>query len=291
MSKKIKIIIIPIIGFIIIATFGILSIPSVSKDKEVDKEYSKELLKINVLDVSQADSIFIELPNKETMLIDAGERSSKDTIEAYINNLGYSRIDYLIGTHPHADHIGSMASIINDYEIGNIYMPKALSTSKIYEELLTTINNKNMKVKNTKAGLMIVDEDNLKIKVIAPNSDSYKTLNNYSIVIKITYYDNEFLFMGDAEVLSEKEITDDVSADVIKVGHHGSITSSSTDFLNRVQPKYAIISVGENNKYKHPSEDVISRYQDIGATIYRTDLNGNIVITSNGQTIDIKTDK
>ena len=170
-------------------------------------------------------------------------------------------------------------------------MPKAVSTSKTYESLLNTISNKNLKVKVAKANVSIISSNNLSVNIIAPNSESYSNLNNYSAVIKIDYYNNSFLFMGDAEVLSEEEITNDVQADVIKVGHHGSDSSSSLDFLNKVKPKYAIISVGANNQYDHPYDSILSRYESIGAQVYRTDLNGTIVATSDGTNINITKEK
>ena len=248
-------------------------------------------MKIHFIDVGQGDSIFIELPNNTTMLIDAGEASKGKTVANYIKVLGYSKINYLIGTHPHTDHIGGLAYIINNFDIESIYMPKAISTSKTYENLLNTISEKKLKIKNAKAGVNIFNNNNLKIDIIAPNKDSYSDLNNFSAVIKLTYGNNKFLFMGDAETKSESEIVANVTADVIKIGHHGSDTSSSKDFVNRVNPKYVIVMVGAGNKYDHPYINILDRWTDKGATIYRTDLNGNIVVTSDGNSIDISSSK
>ena len=268
------------------------------KNENVDKEESTQTvnnsednLKVHFIDVGQGDSIFIELPNDEVMLIDAGESSEEEKVYNYITDLGYNNIDYVVGTHPHTDHIGGLEYIINNISVENIYMPKAVSTSKTYESLLNTISNKNLKVKVAKANVSIISSDNLSVNIIAPNSESYSNLNNYSAVIKIDYYNNSFLFMGDAEVLSEEEITNDVQADVIKVGHHGSDSSSSLEFLNKVKPKYAIISVGANNQYDHPYDSILSRYESIGAQVYRTDLDGTIVATSDGTNINITKEK
>ena len=252
---------------------------------------SEDNLKVHFIDVGQGDSIFIELPNDEVMLIDAGESSEEEKVYNYITNLGYNNIDYVVGTHPHTDHIGGLEYIINNISVENIYMPKAVSTSKTYESLLNTISNKNLKVKVAKANVNIISSDNLNVFIIAPNSESYSNLNNYSAVIKIDYYNNSFLFMGDAEVLSEEEITSDVGADVIKVGHHGSDSSSSLEFLNKVKPKYAVISVGTNNQYNHPYDSILSRYESIGSQVYRTDLDGTIVATSDGTNINITKEK
>jgi len=251
----------------------------------------KEYIKIHFIDVGQGDSTFIELPNKETMLIDAGESYKEEIVSSYIKKLGYNKINYLVGTHPHSDHIGGLAHIINTFEINKIYMPKAISTSKTYENLLLTIADKNLKVTTAKAGVNILNNDNLNIEIISPVNEKYSDLNHYSAVIKITYENNKFLFMGDSEVINENEITVDVKSDVIKVGHHGSDTSSGYGFVYKVKPKYAIISVGENNKYDHPYKIVLDRWNKVGATIYRTDLNGNIIVTSDGNNIEIVKDK
>ena len=245
-------------------------------------------MKVHYIDVGQGDSTFIELPNNKTMLIDAGESSKGQVVANYIKSLGYSKIDYLVGTHPHTDHIGGLAYIINNFTIGNIYIPKAVSTSKTYENLLNTISQKGLKVITAKAGVNILNDSSLKIDIIAPNSDYYSDLNNYSAVIKLTYGNRKFLFMGDAEIKSENEIMTDVSADVIKIGHHGSDTSSGQSFVNKVKAKYVVIMVGNNNQYSHPYQTTIDRWKNIGATIYRTDLNGTIVITTDGTNIEIK---
>ena len=297
------------IGVFVIVLICILGIfPLSSNEKEVSNDggledtvkiedsYSSYIIegakiKVHYIDVGEGDSIFIELPNDMTMLIDAGESNVSSYIAEYIRDLGYLKIDYLIGTHPHADHIGGMSYIINNFVIGKIYMPKAISTSKTYENLLNTIVDNNLKVTTAKVGVSILNIDNLRVDIIAPNSDNYSDLNNYSAVIKIVYKNKSFLFMGDAERVSEDEIKTDVSVDVIKVGHHGSDTSSSASFVKKVNAKYAIISVGADNEYNHPSEDVVSRFQSSGAKVYRTDLNGNIIVTSDGDTLEVTTSK
>lgn len=255
------------------------------------EEIKTQLIKIHYIDVGQGDSIFIELPNNQTMLIDAGEYNKGSVVANYISNLGYFKIDYLIGTHPHTDHIGGLAYIINNFNIGSIYMPKAISTSKTYENLLNTILQKGLKVKTAKSGVNILNNNDLKIDIIAPNSDSYSELNNYSTVVKIIYENRKFLFMGDAETKSENEIMTDVSSDVVKIGHHGSDTSSGSSFVNKTKAKYAIIMVGNNNKYNHPYQAIIDRWINIGAKIYRTDLNGNIVVTSDGDSLNVNSSK
>ena len=262
-----------------------------SDDKTSISTFSGDTLRVNYIDVGQGDSIFIQLPNKETMLIDAGEAYEVDNVINYLNNLGIKKIDYVVGTHPHTDHIGGLEEVINTFDVGSIYMPKVSSNSKTFEDLLTTISNKGLKVKTAKSGVVVLSEDNLKLEFIAPNSDNYSNLNNYSAVLKLTYLDNTFLFMGDAETLSEDEITSEIKANVIKVGHHGSDSSSSVEFVKKVNPEYAIIMVGEGNSYNHPYQSIIDRYESVGAKVLRTDLDGNIVCDSDGVDVTCKGDK
>lgn len=262
-----------------------------SNDMTSVSTFSGDTLRVNYIDVGQGDSIFIQLPNNQTMLIDAGEAYKSDNVINYLNNLGITKINYVIGTHPHTDHIGGLEKVINTFDIGSIYMPRASSTTKTYEDLLTTISSKGLKVKTAKSGMVVLDDNNLKLEFIAPNSDSYSELNNYSAVLKLTYLDNTFLFMGDAETLSEEEITSEIKADVIKVGHHGSDSSSSLEFVKKVSPEYAIIMVGEGNSYNHPYQSIIDRYENVGAKVLRTDLDGNIVCDSDGKEVSCSGDK
>ncbi len=262
-----------------------------SQSNTVNSVNSNASFVSHYIDVGQGDSEFLELPNGQTMLIDASTKNQSDTIIEYIESKGYSSIDYVVATHPHADHIGGMAAVIEHFDIGMVYMPNAETSTKTFENLLETIQDKGLKIKTAKAGVSILDTENLDIEMLAPVEDSYDNLNNYSAVIKVTYKDTSFLYMGDAETDVEDEITADVSADVIKVGHHGSDTSSSQGFVERVSPKYAIMEVGEDNSYGHPKVEIIERWEDIGAAVYRTDLNGNIVVISDGKNITVNTEK
>ena len=286
--KKIRIIFLTCLCLLVVGC----SSPFVENNDETSiSTFSSGSLRVNYIDVGQGDSIFIQLPNNQTMLIDAGEAYKSDNVINYLNNLGITKIDYVIGTHPHTDHIGGLEEVINTFDIGSIYMPRASSTSKTYEDLLTTISSKGLKVKTAKSGVVVLDDNNLKLEFIAPNSDSYSELNNYSAVLKLTYLDNTFLFMGDAETLSEEEITSEIKADVIKVGHHGSDSSSSLEFVKKVSPEYAIIMVGEGNSYNHPYQSIIDRYENVGAKVLRTDLDGNIVCDSDGKEVSCSGDK
>lgn len=251
---------------------------------------SGEQLKIHYIDVGQADCILLQQGN-ENMLIDAGNNDDEKTIKNYLQSIGVNEFKYVIGTHPHEDHIGSMDYIMNSFKVGKIYFPKASSTSKTFENFVNAVKNKNMQFTEPKVG----DTFNLgqaKCTILAPNSSQYDELNNYSIVLKVEFGNNSFLFTGDAEDVSEKEMLSkgfDLKADVLKVGHHGSSSSTTREFLNAVNPKYAVISVGKGNKYGHPNDETIQKLHAKGIEIYRTDESGTIVATSDGNNISFST--
>ena len=255
-----------------------------------------DILAVNFLDVGQGDCEFIQLPDGKCMLIDAGVSDSAGKIASKISELGYEKIDYLVATHPHADHIGGMKRIVENFDIGEIHMPKASTNTKTFENLLQAISDKGLSINTAKAGKVIYESDDLKIEILAPISDTYKDLNNYSAVIRLQYGNNVFLFTGDAEELAEGEMLNAYSksalkADVLKVGHHGSNTASSADFISAVLPKYAVIEVGEDNSYNHPHAEAVDTLNAVGAEILRTDLNGNITIISDKVNITVQCEK
>lgn len=248
-------------------------------------------LKVHFIDVGQADSIFIELPTSQTMLIDAGNNDDGQLVCNYIKNAGYTKIDYIIGTHPHEDHIGGLDDVIRTYDIGSIYMPKKEHTTKTFEDVLLAIKEKGLKVNTAKAGVVLFDANNLYAEIVAPVRTDYEDLNNHSAVLYLKYGDNSFLFMGDAAKESEADIAADVKADVLKVGHHGSSTSTTPVFAKKVSPDYAVISVGKDNSYGHPDSTVLNRLKTYDALIFRTDENGTIKFTSDGQKISYDFEK
>ena len=248
-------------------------------------------LSVHYLDVGQGDSIFIELPNKKCMLIDAGENMYGKSITEYINNLGYTNIDYLVATHPHADHIGSMAYVVKHNDIGEIYMPKVTTTTKTYENLLTAIADKGLKVKSAKAGMNIIDDNDFSINILAPVKIDEDNLNNCSVILKITYKNDSFLFLGDAEKKELETVTADMSAEVLKVGHHGSRTSTTKALLEKVNPRYAVISLGKDNSYGHPHKSTLKLLDEFNVETYRTDENGTIVVSTEGSGVTVKRDE
>lgn len=249
---------------------------------------AQEDLLIDYIDVGQADSILIRNQDK-VMLIDAGTNEAGETVVNYLENLGITKIDYLIGTHPHEDHIGGLDDVINKFDIGQIYMPKIETTTKTFEDVLEAIENKNLTVTAPNKGDEIVLGQATGEFMTEPILDK-DNLNVSSLVFRLEFGNNSFLFMGDAEEENEKTISWP-KTDVLKVGHHGSSTSSSEEFLKQVQPQYAIIMVGEDNSYGLPTQETIDKLNTIGSTIYRTDENGTIQLTSDGNTIKVKTSK
>ncbi len=246
-----------------------------------------EELQVYYLNVGQADSIFIKDQNK-SMLIDAGNNEDGQNIVDYLKELGISKIDYVIGTHAHEDHIGGMDDIIRNFEIERFYMPDAVTTTKTFEEVLDSLEEKSIEISIPKE-----DEEltltNAKIKFLYSGTNT-SDLNNTSIVLKLTYGNNKFLFMGDATDSTEKKILNkDLKSDVLKVGHHGSQYSSTEEFLDKVNPTYAIISVGTPNSYDHPKEITLTKLKERNIKLYRTDQDGTIIATSDGNNIKFTT--
>jgi competence protein ComEC len=241
-------------------------------------------LKIHYIDVGQGDSELIQVEGKN-ILIDAGT-SDKKALN-YLKSIGITTIDYAIATHPHEDHIGSMDDVISNIKVINFYAPKATTTTKTFENMINALKSKNLQITVPKVGDTLTI-GNATFTFLAPNSAKYEDLNNYSIVCKLKYGNNSFLFDGDAEALSENEILAkqlDIKADVLKLGHHGSNSSTSQEFLNKVNPKYAIISCGKDNDYGHPHKETLDKLNAKNISVFRTDLEGTIIATSNGTDI------
>ncbi len=253
-------------------------------------------IEVHFLDVGQADSTFILLPNQKTMLIDGGNNNDGSFLVDYIKEIRepeINKIDYLVGTHPHADHIGGLDTVINEFEIGKIYLPRVNHNTKTYEDLLIAIDKKGMKIATARAGTVIFSNNSINLEgtILSPKLNYYDELNNNSVVLRLVYGDRAFLFAGDAEAEVEAELVNsglNLQADILKVGHHGSRTSTTVPFLEAVSPQSAFISVGDNN-YGHPAAEVINRLKNRNVKIYRADQQGTVILTSDGN--EIKYDK
>ncbi|MCD8238692.1 MAG: MBL fold metallo-hydrolase [Clostridiales bacterium] len=239
-------------------------------------------LKVHFIDVGQGDAIFIELPNNETMLIDAGPKTG--IVPGYIKSCGYSSINYVVATHPDADHITGMAEVLNTFSVGTFYMPEKEHTTQTFENMIDAVSNNGCEAVYALAGKTIVDTEGLKVYFAGPVK-IYDDNNACSAVVKLEYNQNSFLFTGDAEETSENDMIAagyDLKADILKVGHHGSSSSTSAAFVKAVSPKEAIISVGADNSYGHPTAETLAVLNSAGVNIYRTDEVGTIVVTSDG---------
>jgi beta-lactamase superfamily II metal-dependent hydrolase len=287
-----------ILLLIILLSFGLAGCGSTDQLKQSNPVAGPEVdsgaLRVHFLDVGQGDCILVQLPNGRNMLVDAGKNDSADTILKYLKTQKVARLDYLIGTHPHEDHIGALDTVIQSLPVGEILLPKATTNTRTYQNLLEAIAGKGLQVTTAKAGVTLLEEEGLSVKLLAPVGSSYEELNNYSAVVKITYREISFLLAGDAQAESEEEMLKrgvDVRADVLKVGHHGSNTSTSSAFLGAVKPKYAVISLGAGNEYHHPHPTTLSKLKKAGVEVLRTDEKGTIVFTSDGKGFKVETVK
>ena len=267
--------------------------PKKESVKEEDREdESVGSLTIQYIDVGQADAALVEC-NGEYLLIDGGNRGDSDVLYAILKRKGITHLNYVVGTHGHEDHIGGIAGALEACSsVGVVYSPVTEFDSKTFENFKKAAEEKAGKLTVPNAGdeFMI---GNAKVKILGPVTE-YEDPNNTSIVLKITFGKTSFLFTGDMEYDAEIDLIEsgaDVSADVLKVGHHGGSTSSCYRFLRAVAPKYGVISVGEGNSYGHPHDEPLSRLYDADVEVFRTDEVGDVICTSDGKNITFETKK
>ncbi len=246
-------------------------------------------LKIYFFDVGQGDSALFISPDNNTMLIDAGDIETQYLLLEKLENLGIKQIDVLIATHPHSDHIGGMQTIIENFKVNTIYMPDIVHTSKIYLDLLDSISNKNIPVYEAKNNTRFQLGQIVECEFLAPCA-TYEDLNNSSVVTRIIYGDTSFLMTGDAEAACEADIlanhnSPSLKSTLLKIGHHGSDSSTSEAFLDVVSPEYAVISCGIDNSYGHPHTEVLERLAARNILTFRTDKLGDIYLFSDGQNL------
>ena len=252
-------------------------------------------LNVHFLNVGKADCIYVKFKD-HNILIDAADTEPSPNVVEYLKRQGVSILDLVVVSHPHRDHIGQMSEVIKEFKINKFIEPdvpeECIPVGVTYQRMLKALKAKNIDAELIR-GRKNLKLDNLNIDIFGPISLDKKNVNNNSIVLKLTYLNVSFLFTGDAEKQEEAEIIDagcNLKSDVIKIGHHGSRTSTSQNFLDCVRPTYAVISVGPDRS-NLPKEEVLKRIKDMGADIYRTDLNGNIIFSSNGKEIKISTEK
>jgi len=273
--------------FVLFLFFLFLPINTISFAEELPKE-----MKVHFIDVGQGDSIYIQTPNDKHILIDGGRPEYGKKVVSYLEKQNVDKLDVMIATHPDYDHIGGLIEVMKQFEVEHIIDSGKMHNTKTYGRYLNEIRKQdslfNLAIENESID---IDYD-LKIKILNTH-DKGKNNNQASIVLKITYQDISFLLMGDIERKQEKHLIKkfDVKADIIKVAHHGSKTSSSMEFLKEVDPKVALLTYKKRNRFGHPVDRVITNLNKLDTHIYSTAVFGNIVIHTNGEDYYIHTEK
>ena len=253
------------------------------------------VLKVHVMDVGQGDAVLIEAPGDKRVLIDAGTAGSK--VADKLLARGIKSLNLAVSTHPHADHIGGMSDVLKKLEVGR-YMDNGMShTTLTYARTMGVVERKGIGYVNAVAGRTLQLGDEVKLTIIYPRANPIRgtrsDLNSNSVVIRMDHKDNCFLFTGDAEEPTERDLLNRgvEPCEVLKVAHHGSGHSSKSAFLRAVKPKYAAISAGKDNRYGHPDEEALARLKSAEVEVYRTDLSGTITFTSDGTTLKVTTQR
>ncbi len=256
--------------------------------------------KIWYLDVGQADSMLLQLPNGDEwdyVLIDAGTGQTEEALVSWLQEQGVTDIAAVIATHPHEDHIGGMDAVLEAIDVESLYMPEVKEsltpTTRCYEQMLDAAEAQQVQAVKGQSGVTVYEEDGVKLELVGPEPQKeYDDLNEYSLVAKLTVGEKSFLFTGDSSEQAEADMIEageDLKADVLKIGHHGSSTATTEAFLQAVNPQVAVISCGKDNSYGHPHEETMQRLQEKAMTIYRTDEDGTILATCDGISIEWQT--
>lgn len=265
--------------------------PEIEYRQEETVKIDPNNLIIHFVDVGQGDCILIS-KNNEHVLIDAGNNEDGPLLVEYFKELGIKKFKYVIGTHAHEDHIGGIDNVINNFELGHYYMPDVITTTKTFEDVLDALLAKKKAFETPNIGDKFKLSDT-EFEVLYLGNDK-SDLNNTSIVLKLTYKNTTYLFMGDATSKVERILINegkDLKSDVLKVGHHGSQYSSTAAFLKQVSPRYAVIQVGQDNDYGHPKQVTMDKLEKLKTLTYRTDKHGTIILTSDGDNISFETIK
>ena len=236
------------------------------------------------VDVGQGDCIFLRSPSGKTMLIDCGEYSEYEVVDNFLKEQNVSKLDVVVATHPHSDHMGGMRLIIQNYDIGTFYMPDKEHTTNAYEKMIEQLVEKDVDTVFATAGKYISWDSEVEAMILSPiEGVTYADLNSYSIAIRFEYGEMSLLAAGDAEhdaeeLMLERFTPDELRSTVFKASHHGSSTSNSEEFLNAIYPDCVVIQLGANNDYGHPHEEVLDRFFELYLDIYRNDIHGTVLV-------------
>lgn len=293
-NKKLIISILSVLAVILVTVIGMMM------DKEEEKlkgDLEEASLFVHYIDVGQGDSELIEC-NGEFMLIDAGENGGEASLIAYLRNAGVEKLKYVVATHPHSDHLGGVAEILEEFEVENVIMPKipkaVTPTTKTYNRFLEAVKNTGTKGIYAKLDAEYTVGD-ATFRIMGSVNTNTENLNDFSVVIKLTHGENTFFFSGDAEAEAESDFVDrygdELDCDVYKVAHHGSSSSSSEKLMNVLTPEICIISCGADNSYGHPHDETEELLESITDKIYRTDICGTVIVASDKQNYSVSYEK
>lgn len=281
-----------LLAVILIAAYVIYS-NFIGVDTPRETSLVEGTIELHVIDVAQADCLLFKT-EAGNILFDSGDVETKDEVKDYLKSEGISEIEYAVFTHPDADHIGGAETVLLNFDVKNVIMPVLddgdIPTTKVYEKMIAAIEaDEDINVIAAESGATYSVGD-VQMKILAPNSDNYASRNDYSVAVRVDFGETSFLMTGDIEDVSEEEIlakypASELKCTLYKAAHHGAAESNCKELLDKVEPEIIVISCGEGNKYGHPHKEAMERFSDTGATIYRTDIDGTIVLVSDGKTI------
>jgi competence protein ComEC len=281
-----------LVALLIFALVNLLELSDLFPSNEAANIHTRgQYVEVHFIDVGQGDSIYIKTPAQD-ILIDGGDRGSAAL--DYLLSQNVKDLELVIGTHPHADHIGGLIEVLETIPVREVMDPGVVHTSKTFEDYLVLIDEKDIDFTAARAGMKRTFEDGTVLEILSPDSPSEDDLNNASIVARLTYGKVSFLFTGDAEIPSENAMLDAMSplrSTILKAGHHGSSTSTVDAFLEAVSPEAVVIMCGADNSYGHPHREVLEKLEDADIKVFRTDIHGTIIVSTDGKSYGISYDK
>lgn len=273
----------------VIGAIALAIAPNTTKEKDNSFVNEGHNLTVEFIDVGQGNCVLASI-NEHYMLIDGGNSDTSSFVVSYLKDKGIKTLDYVVVSHYDADHLSGIIGVLNVFNVNKVIAPDYTADTKTYNSYIKKLNEKNILPEYPSVGDKYTF-GNAGFVVVCPDSYDYSDENNNSVGIKLSYGNNSFLILGDASTESEYAMLDNnvnVSADVYMVSHHGSLKSTSATFLSAINPSYAVISVG-NNSYGHPKEEILKRLEKLNIPIYRTDKDGTIIFTSDGNTLSVST--